>query len=131
MLLERDDLLHSLGALRPGVVAAICGEAGVGKTSRERLFPQLLAALSSTPTLLVLEDVHWADRPTLDAIKYLARRITQVPLLGGKRRGLYELTGGNPFYVTEKTVDHHVSSILGKLGAKTRGEAARLYREQK
>ncbi len=36
---------------------------------------------SGTPTLLVLEDVHWADGATLDALRYLGRRIADVPLL--------------------------------------------------
>jgi DNA-binding NarL/FixJ family response regulator len=31
--------------------------------------------------------------------------------------------------VSPKTVDHHVSAILGKLGARTRGEAARALQQ--
>lgn len=33
------------------------------------------------PTLLVFEDVHWADEATLDVIKYLGRRIHQTKTL--------------------------------------------------
>ncbi|MGN6800066.1 MAG: ATP-binding protein [Gaiellaceae bacterium] len=33
------------------------------------------------PTLLVLEDVHWADEATLDVLKLLARRAQTVPAL--------------------------------------------------
>ena len=33
------------------------------------------------PTLLVLEDLHWADGATLDALRYLGRRIADVPVL--------------------------------------------------
>src|SRR6185436_18158358 len=111
---------------------------------RERLFPAVLAALRSEPTLLVVEDVHWADHATLDLLKYISRRIARAPvllalsyrddeigpahpliqLLGESgatvrrialaplsrqaveslafgRTGVFELTGGNPFYVTE------------------------------
>lgn len=115
--------------------------------ARERMFPAVLNALSSDPTLLVVEDVHWADRATLDLLKYVIRRVMRLPLLvvltyrddeispahplvsllgettasrrlalpplsleavgalaserGRDARTVYELTSGNPFYVTE------------------------------
>jgi DNA-binding CsgD family transcriptional regulator len=102
------------------------------------------------PTVLVLEDVHWADEATLDVLRLLGRRADTVPALiaatyrdeqlarshplrlvlgelptrgavtrfrldglsrravGALSRGsaldadeLYELTAGNPFFVTE------------------------------
>ena len=108
---------------------------------RERLFPAVLASLRRAPSLLIIEDVHWADRATLDLLKYLGRRIARTPVvlaisyrddeiapdhplisvLGdvpmrrirvkplsreaveqlGATHEVYELTGGNPFYVTE------------------------------
>ncbi len=34
-----------------------------------------------TPTILVLEDLHWADEATLDVVRLLARRIDTVPAL--------------------------------------------------
>jgi DNA-binding CsgD family transcriptional regulator/tetratricopeptide (TPR) repeat protein len=49
--------------------------------NRERLFPAVLAAAGAEPTLLVVEDVHWADHATLDLLKYVARRIARIPLL--------------------------------------------------
>ena len=33
------------------------------------------------PTVLVIEDVHWADEATLDLLRFLARRIGATPLL--------------------------------------------------
>ena len=63
-------------ALGPEVDALLAGE-----RQRERLFPAVLAAAGSTPTLLVVEDVHWADHATLDLLKYLVRRVARVPLL--------------------------------------------------
>src|SRR6478672_2067561 len=132
-LLERDHLLAELSLLADeaangsGVVLAVLGEAGVGKTSvldalarqsrdrmrviitgcealftprplgpfydiadlltidvdapRQKLFPAMLAAIAGVPTLLIVEDVHWADRATLDLLKYIARRIARMPVL--------------------------------------------------
>jgi hypothetical protein len=47
------------------------------------LFSQVFQGLHSStqPTLLLFEDIHWADEATLDFIKFLARRITQLQCL--------------------------------------------------
>jgi len=44
-------------------------------SDRVTILAALLAELRSAPTLAVLEDVHWADEATLDAIAYLGRRL--------------------------------------------------------
>ncbi len=45
------------------------------------LHPKLVDELGSAsyPTVLVIEDVHWADNATLDLLKYLGRRISLIP----------------------------------------------------
>ena len=52
-------------------------------SSREAIFGTLLDELGPgrTPTVLVLEDVHWADEATLDLLKFLGRRAHRLPLL--------------------------------------------------
>ena len=43
---------------------------------RDGLFEAALAALESAgPTVLVVEDLHWADMSTLDLVRFLARRL--------------------------------------------------------
>ncbi|HEV2871212.1 MAG TPA: AAA family ATPase, partial [Actinomycetota bacterium] len=82
--------------------------------SREVLFSTLLHRLldARVATVLVIEDVHWADEATLDLIRFLARRLQLAPLsrqgvavLAGPHGvdpdALYETTGGNPFFITE------------------------------
>jgi DNA-binding winged helix-turn-helix (wHTH) protein/tetratricopeptide (TPR) repeat protein len=51
--------------------------------ARAELFVQVLESLQRQPTIVLLEDLHWADAATLDLVKYLARRIhgTQVLLV--------------------------------------------------
>jgi DNA-binding CsgD family transcriptional regulator len=53
------------------------------ESSRAALFEAVLTELqhSRRPTLLVIEDVHWADDATLDLLKFLGRRIDRVRCL--------------------------------------------------
>ena len=125
--------------------------------SRDVIFDAVLQCVSTAEglTVLVIEDVHWADEATLDLLRFLARRIAKLSLLllvtfrddalspqdplrlalgelsgqrvtrridlppltsAGVRRlaegttyspdELYELTGGNPFFVVEVLSDH-------------------------
>ncbi|MCW2600993.1 MAG: transcriptional regulator, LuxR family [Frankiales bacterium] len=126
--------------------------------AREQLFDLLLDELrESDLTVLVVEDVHWADEATLDLVRFLARRLHDVrtlllvtyrdealgtdPMLRsalgdlGSFRGtrrmalpalseggvaelargssyapgeLYQLTGGNPYFLSEVLQAHGV-----------------------
>ncbi len=52
-------------------------------TTYNGLFPDLMGWLGRTqPTpVLVIDDLHWADEATLDAVRYVGRRIAQTPAL--------------------------------------------------
>ncbi len=62
------------------------------ETERYRLFEavvELLGELAArAPVVLVLDDLHWADRPTLMLLRHLARapRMERVSILGAFRR---------------------------------------------
>jgi DNA-binding CsgD family transcriptional regulator/Tfp pilus assembly protein PilF len=62
----------------PDLAAEI--DATTGAT-RPRLFREIRARLAEAPTLLVLEDVHWADEATLELVRFLGRRLDGMPLL--------------------------------------------------
>ncbi len=104
-----DDLLapRSLGPLRdmaatvPGLAAALAGAA-----SPDDVFTALLRFLAAARTVLIVEDVHWADDATLDAIRYLSRRIPGVP-------ALLLLT----YREEEVEAAHPLRRILGSLGS--------------
>ena len=57
-----------------------------------------------------------------------AREVEIVSLLAD---GLRNADIAARLFLSPKTVDHHVSAILAKLGARTRGEAAAKFRESK
>ncbi|TXH77728.1 MAG: hypothetical protein E6Q88_00440 [Lysobacteraceae bacterium] len=149
----------------------------------QTLFPDFLSFLrkSAKPKLLVIEDLHWADDGTLDLVRYVGRRLLDVPvlfvvtyrdddlalehplrrLLGElptrstlriavpslsregvaalaaraqrAEAGLFEVTGGNPFFVTEvlhsregevpPSVQDATLGRLSRLGAEARALA--------
>ncbi|MDB5972257.1 MAG: hypothetical protein JWQ90_4707 [Hydrocarboniphaga sp.] len=71
--------LHDFAAdLEPSLLERF-GQEG----QRAPLFAGVLAALSESPvpTLIVIEDLHWADAATLDLVKFLARRLGRVNAL--------------------------------------------------
>jgi DNA-binding CsgD family transcriptional regulator/tetratricopeptide (TPR) repeat protein len=55
----------------------------VGEVPRYRIFQAFLSALASTnqPTLVVFEDLHWADQATLDLVTFVGRRIGSMRAL--------------------------------------------------
>jgi len=55
------------------LLAAITGNA-----NREVIFAATLNELERTRTLVVFEDMHWADEATLDLLKHLGRRIQRT-----------------------------------------------------
>ncbi len=58
---------------------AVPVEAGLLDTAR--LFEAIHDLLVRTPTLLAIDDVHWADDSTIAVLDYLAHRVTHAPLL--------------------------------------------------
>ncbi|HZG67719.1 MAG TPA: AAA family ATPase, partial [Herpetosiphonaceae bacterium] len=94
--------------LDPGVEAMLAQTA-----APERLFPTLLNVLqdASGTTVLIFEDVHWADNATLDLVKYIGRRISLLPTLMVLSLRREELGA-----------DHPLTQVLGDLpsGSTTR-----------
>ena len=72
----------------------------------ERLFPALVNALqdASETSVLVFEDVHWADNATLDLVKYLGRRVSLL-------RAMLVLS----VRTDEIGADHPLAQVLGDL----------------
>ena len=71
-----------------------------------RFFHEL--SIQEKPSLIVFEDIHWADEATLDFIKFLARRIIQLQCL-------FILT-----YRSDEIHSHHpLRNVLGQLNPDT------------
>ncbi|MFJ1970144.1 ATP-binding protein [Streptomyces sp. NPDC087903] len=84
---ECDDLAtrRPLGPFRDlvGSVGSELARAVMEGGDRNRVYEALLDELARTPhpAVLVVEDVHWADEASLDALRFLVRRIERLPAL--------------------------------------------------
>jgi len=87
----------------PELAVVADNEAGAG---RLRLFRKVRDVLASSPMLLLLEDVHWADEATLDILRFLGRRLAgaRLMILATFRS---EEVGG----------DHPLTVVMGDLAA--------------
>jgi DNA-binding CsgD family transcriptional regulator/tetratricopeptide (TPR) repeat protein len=80
-----DDLAtkRPLGPLRDlvGSVGAELAQALRDGSDQDRVLAALRVELDwpGHPTVLVMEDVHWADDATLDALQFLMRRVARLP----------------------------------------------------
>jgi DNA-binding CsgD family transcriptional regulator/tetratricopeptide (TPR) repeat protein len=71
---------------------------------RDEIFGAALRELERGPTVMVVEDVHWADDATLDVLRYLVRRIAELP-------GVLVLT----YRDDDVGGDHPLRQVLGLL----------------
>src|SRR5262245_17139839 len=107
-----DDLSipRALGPIRDlaGSVSPALEEALAGGAPPHEIQTLLVAELElrPRPTVLVLEDVHWADDATLDAVTVLGRRIGFLP-------ALMVLT----FRAGEVPPGHRLHATVGAIGA--------------
>jgi DNA-binding CsgD family transcriptional regulator/tetratricopeptide (TPR) repeat protein len=67
------DMAASAGTLE-SVLAGPCSPHQVFAALREEM-------LGGAPSILVVEDLHWADEATLDVLRLLGRRVTSLPVL--------------------------------------------------
>ena len=81
----RAELLSGAAGLSGSLFASAPTPSGEGAESSFAMLHGLywLAAnfASRTPTLVVVDDLHWADEPSLRWLHYLARRLEGLPLL--------------------------------------------------
>ena len=63
------------------------------------------------PTLLAIDDVHWADTPSLRWLLYLTRRLDGVPLLVAAGTRPPEAEGRDPALVAELITDPEAAAV--------------------
>ncbi len=171
--------LYEIAAANGGRLHALCQD----DVDRRHLFAEVLADLegSNQATVVVVEDLHWADEATLDWLLFLARRIPRTRTLvlvtyrdddlgadsalrevigkiathratsrlsltplspeavrhlaagtGADADRVHEVSGGNPFYVTEMLssgpgpVPPTVADVVAARTARLSADARRL-----
>jgi DNA-binding CsgD family transcriptional regulator/tetratricopeptide (TPR) repeat protein len=110
-----------------GPFADMAEEAGgeLGAVVSEGATPAVLVATLAaelgrrSPSIVVLEDLHWADEATLDVVRLLARRIESVPALVLATYRDDELDRAHPLRIVLGELPRHAAQrmALGALSA--------------
>jgi DNA-binding CsgD family transcriptional regulator len=105
--------LFDIGSQLDGELAELCRRGA----PRDQLFAAFLAELAApkTFTVVVIEDVHWADEATADMLSLLGRRLGRIPAL--------LLVS---FRDDELAVDHPLRVVLGDLATQRATRRMRL-----
>ena len=136
------DLLLSAGDASPAeLFAKVLGSDGSDHDSRLdtgadpgiariRLLAPLLASLvaltESGPIVLVVEDLHWADPSSLDAITWLINKLPTLPVALVATYRTSDLDREHPLRRVLLSLDHHPSVTRLELGPLSRDDVAEL-----
>ena len=136
-----EDLLtpRTLGPIRDiarGTVGPLAG--ALAGDERESVFGALLSELSRGPTVLVVEDAHWADEATLDVLRYIGRRVDDLPAVlvvtyrddeVDRDHPLQRVLGGLSGDAVQRLRLHRLSrAAVAELSGGTTATSAALYR---
>jgi DNA-binding CsgD family transcriptional regulator/tetratricopeptide (TPR) repeat protein len=91
--------VHDMAAVTPRLAALLADE-----PARHTLLTGVLEELARTPTLVIVEDAHWADEATLDLLRFVGRRVHRTPTLVIATYRDDEVAG-----------DHPLRPVLGEL----------------
>jgi predicted ATPase len=105
--------LFDIGAQLDGELAVLCRQGA----PRDQLFAAFLAEIgsSSTFTVAVIEDVHWADEATIDLLNFVGRRLS-------RRTALVLVT----YRDNEVEADHPLRIVIGDLATQRATRRMRL-----
>jgi len=105
-------------------------EAARGGAERNTLFAAALDELEARPTMVVFEDLHWADEATLDFLKFAGRRIarTRAMLIVTYRDD--EIEAGHPLFMVLADLPRANTQRVG-IAPLTEAAVARLARQRR
>jgi DNA-binding CsgD family transcriptional regulator/tetratricopeptide (TPR) repeat protein len=69
--------LHDMAAALGGELVDLLAT----DSNPSKIFSAVLEELQRVPSIIVFEDVHWADEATLDLLRFIGRRISSAPAL--------------------------------------------------
>jgi DNA-binding CsgD family transcriptional regulator/tetratricopeptide (TPR) repeat protein len=69
--------LHDMAVQMQGELPALLSS----NSNRAAIFSAVLTELQRRPTIVVFEDVHWADEATLDLLRFVGRRVARTSAL--------------------------------------------------